>query len=294
MRSSLILVAVAAGSALGSPLTAYAQSYDRGYHQQQPSYQQPYYGQQPTHGRQRSAYPQSSDSSSDGQQGYGSQAYPQSSYSSSYGQQGYGTQAYPQTSYPSTYGQQGYDSQAYPQNSYPPAYGQSAYAQPSPQYAPRSYDPNRSNTGGSLASIFSCDASGGKQVGGAAIGGLIGALAGRALARGNRSLGTGIGAAVGAATGSYVGCKMQREDVNRASYATQNALRYNRAQTWTNPDSGASGRVNVYGDNPQYAQQYGGYDCRIVDQSFTTRSGGAQTERYRACRSGADWTYTRV
>ncbi len=260
MRRSAVLVAIVAGSALVAPVAASAQSYGQGYYQQ-PSYQQPYYRQQPAYGQQRSAYPQGG-------------------YPSTYGQPAYGSQAYPQN--------------GYPQTSYPPAYGQSNYAQPAPQYAPESADPNRSNTGGSLASVFSCDASGGKQAGGAAIGGLIGALAGRALAKGNRSLGTGIGAAVGAATGSYVGCKMQREDVNRASYATQDALRYNRAQTWTNPDTGAYGRVNVYGDNPQYAQQYGGYNCRIVDQNFTTRSGGTQTERYRACRSGADWTYTRV
>jgi surface antigen len=99
--------------------------------------------------------------------------------------------------------------------------------------------------GNPLSSIFGCEASGGKQAGGAVIGGVLGGLAGNSLSGHERTLGTVLGAAVGAAAGSYIGCKMQRSDADKAEAAARQALDGRGAQNWSNPETGASGSVTA-------------------------------------------------
>jgi surface antigen len=99
--------------------------------------------------------------------------------------------------------------------------------------------------GSPLSSIFGCDAGGNKQAGGAVIGGLVGGVVGSNLAKNERTLGTVLGAAAGAAAGSYIGCKMQRSDQQKAQAATQYALDRGGSQSWSNPETGASGDVRV-------------------------------------------------
>ncbi|HEX2560039.1 SH3 domain-containing protein [Phenylobacterium sp.] len=70
--------------------------------------------------------------------------------------------------------------------------------------------------------VVNCDAPGHKQIAGAVLGALAGGALGSNLAKNDRGTGTAIGAVAGAATGSYVGCRMQRSDVNRqAGYGHQ-------------------------------------------------------------------------
>jgi uncharacterized protein YgiM (DUF1202 family) len=59
--------------------------------------------------------------------------------------------------------------------------------------------------------IVNCDAPGGRQVTGAAIGAVLGGVLGSQVAKNERTLGTVAGAGLGAAAGSYVGCKQQRD-----------------------------------------------------------------------------------
>ncbi len=99
--------------------------------------------------------------------------------------------------------------------------------------------------GRSLSSIFGCDAAGSKQTTGAVIGGVVGGVVGNRVADDNRTIGTAIGAALGAAAGAYLGCRMQKSDQAKAEAATREALNRNSAQTWTNPETGASGDVQV-------------------------------------------------
>jgi surface antigen len=96
-----------------------------------------------------------------------------------------------------------------------------------------------------LSAIFSCDAEGGKQEGGAVIGGVVGGVVGNRVAKGERGLGTVLGAALGAAAGSYIGCRMQRSDQRKAEQAAQDALNRNRNTSWTNAETGASGDVRM-------------------------------------------------
>ncbi|WP_297799619.1 SH3 domain-containing protein [uncultured Brevundimonas sp.] len=58
--------------------------------------------------------------------------------------------------------------------------------------------------------ITNCDAPGGRQQAGAAIGAVLGGLAGSQVSRNERALGAVIGAGAGAAAGSYIGCNQQR------------------------------------------------------------------------------------
>lgn len=58
--------------------------------------------------------------------------------------------------------------------------------------------------------ITNCDAPGGRQRAGAAIGAVIGALAGSQVSSNERALGAVVGAGAGAAAGSYIGCNQQR------------------------------------------------------------------------------------
>jgi surface antigen len=99
--------------------------------------------------------------------------------------------------------------------------------------------------GAANAGVFSCDASGGKQEGGAVIGAIIGGFVGNQIAKRERGAGTAIGAGLGAAIGSSIGCKMQEEDQRRAEAALDEALATGRPTSWRNPDSGAYGEIRV-------------------------------------------------
>jgi uncharacterized protein YgiM (DUF1202 family) len=74
--------------------------------------------------------------------------------------------------------------------------------------------------------IVNCDAPGGRQQAGAAIGGIAGALIGSQLADNERVLGAVVGGAAGAAAGSYVGCKQQRDRAAAAYAGYQGANAY--------------------------------------------------------------------
>jgi surface antigen len=100
-----------------------------------------------------------------------------------------------------------------------------------------------------LGRLFSCEQSGQKQEGGAAVGAVLGGLLGSQISKNERTLGAVAGAALGAAAGSYVGCRMQSTDQARAQAATKAALEQGRNQTWSNPQTGASGRVDVLAAN---------------------------------------------
>ncbi len=100
--------------------------------------------------------------------------------------------------------------------------------------------------GGFLGNIFGCQASGSKQEIGAAVGGVAGGLLGNRIAgRNSRTLGTVLGGVLGAAGGSVLGCKLQKNDRAKAERALENAVATNQSQSWENPETGASGRVEV-------------------------------------------------
>lgn len=95
------------------------------------------------------------------------------------------------------------------------------------------------------AGVFSCDANGGKQEGGAIVGAIIGGVIGNQVAKRERGAGAVVGAGIGAAIGSSIGCKMQEEDQRRAEAALDETLATGRPTSWRNPNSGAYGEIRV-------------------------------------------------
>jgi surface antigen len=104
--------------------------------------------------------------------------------------------------------------------------------------------------GSGLGSLFGCDAPGGNNTAGALIGGLVGGLAGSQVSRNERALGAVVGAGVGAAVGANIGCRMNRQAQQRAQNAFERALETGQTQSWADPETGASGRIEVV-DSPR-------------------------------------------
>lgn len=98
-----------------------------------------------------------------------------------------------------------------------------------------------------LGSLFSCDAQGSSNTTGAVVGGLVGALAGSQVSKNERTLGAVIGAGLGAAIGNNIGCRMDRKAQQDARQAFQRALDTGKTQSWSDPQTGASGRIEVLG-----------------------------------------------
>lgn len=98
-----------------------------------------------------------------------------------------------------------------------------------------------------LGSLYSCDAQGSANTSGAVIGGLVGALAGSQVSKNERALGAVIGAGVGAAIGNNIGCRMDRKAKLDAQAAFEKALETGKAQSWTDPQTGSTGRIEVLG-----------------------------------------------
>jgi surface antigen len=101
--------------------------------------------------------------------------------------------------------------------------------------------------GSGLGSLFGCDAAGGRDTAGALIGGLVGGLAGSQVSKNERTLGAVVGAGLGAAVGANIGCRMDRQAQQRAQSAFQQALETGQTQRWSDPETGASGQIEVVG-----------------------------------------------
>ena len=104
-----------------------------------------------------------------------------------------------------------------------------------------------------IGSLFACDAPGSANTTGAVIGGLVGALAGSQISRNERALGATIGAGLGAAVGNGIGCKMDRNARQDAQQAFERALATGKAQSWSDPQSGATGKIEVLDRGPPVA-----------------------------------------
>jgi len=148
-------------------------------------------------------------------------------------------------------------------------------------------------TGNPLSSIFSCQSAGNRQAGGAAIGAVLGGVIGNQVADNERGLGTLLGAAAGAAAGSYVGCRMQTADQQRAQAAAQDALNRGQDSSWTNPDTGAYGRVAMVSSQP-YSQRQGYNDNnRRDDDNSRYGSNDRYDDRSRGDRGFDNGRYDR-
>lgn len=137
------------------------------------------------------------------------------------------------------------------------------------------------------AGVFSCDAAGGKQEGGAVIGAIIGGIVGNQVAKNERGAGTVVGAGVGAAIGASIGCKMQEEDQRRAQAALDEALATGRPTSWKNPNTGAYGDIRVL----PASNNGGWYAPGNVNVRSTPSTSGRIVGRYAAGESFGGTSY---
>ncbi len=150
--------------------------------------------------------------------------------------------------------------------------------------------PVAAQTGGtSLGNFFNCQASGQRQETGALLGGVAGALLGSQVSDNERALGAVLGAGLGAAAGSWIGCRMQVSEQARARNAFETALNTNRTQTWQDPTTGVSGRVEIIDANVggaasavSYGQPASSHDLRY----------GARVQPLRASYEPTNAQYT--
>ena len=133
-----------------------------------------------------------------------------------------------------------------------------------------------------LPGVFGCTASGGKQEVGAVIGGVIGGYAGSRISKENRTLGTVLGAALGAGAGAWLGCQMQKSDLDKAQAAAEKAIAEGRNQSWSNAETGSSGIVTVASATAPAAPSPALSGVRFAngvtpETAFAAQSGGAYT-----------------
>ncbi|MBI1198922.1 MAG: SH3 domain-containing protein [Phenylobacterium sp.] len=153
-----------------------------------------------------------------------------------------------------------------------------------------------------LGGLFSCSAPGSSDTTGAVVGGLVGALAGSQVSKHDRALGAAIGAGIGAAIGNSIGCRMDKKSRLDAQTAFQRALDTGKAQTWRDPETGASGRVEVlgpsYGSAPPPRSGYSGrwrFADGVTPAFRVNDAGGAYAANGRInMRSGPSTSYAVV
>jgi surface antigen len=124
---------------------------------------------------------------------------------------------------------------------------------------------------------------GGKQTGGAVLGGAAGALAGSQFGGGTgRIATTALGTLLGAYAGSEAGKSLDKADKMHADRAGQQALetsRVGQAVPWSNPDTGNSGVVTP----TRTFQTASGENCREYTEKVMI--GGKEETAYgTACR----------
>ncbi|MEQ8966063.1 MAG: glycine zipper 2TM domain-containing protein [Azospirillaceae bacterium] len=120
-------------------------------------------------------------------------------------------------------------------------------------------------------------------IGGAVLGGIVGSQIGGGA---GRVIATGIGAAVGGLLGSEVGRRLGEADRERNGEAAFETYETGTTQSWSNPDSGASGTVEPVG---QPTAATGGAQCQIQESTVTLEDGTTDTTRYRLCKRGDEF-----
>ncbi|HEY8574600.1 SH3 domain-containing protein [Phenylobacterium sp.] len=130
-----------------------------------------------------------------------------------------------------------------------------------------------------LGQIFSCQGPNGTT--GTVAGAVIGGLLGSQVSKNERTLGAAAGAALGAWAGNQMACRMNSSSRATAEDAFERTLNTGRAQSWHDPRTGATGRVEVVsnGYDSAYAAPYAGQYSRNVSSTDLRYARGIQRIR---------------
>jgi surface antigen len=138
-----------------------------------------------------------------------------------------------------------------------------------------------------------------KQQAGTGIGAVVGGALGNAIGGKNKELATVIGVAAGAVVGNKIGQYLDEKDQKLASAAATKALDTNKPQSWTNPETGNSGKIVVAkatNNKPQQANPQGTQaapkTCKTITQTVTLKDGTTRNEDVTACKGANGWEIT--
>jgi surface antigen len=133
------------------------------------------------------------------------------------------------------------------------------------------------------------------EIFGTAIGAAAGAYGGSRIGHGATPYITGaLGAAAGAWLGKSIASYLSESAQQQAAGATQQAAQSGRLQTWSDPQSGASGRAQVIrtSTSPQPTASNNttqSKPCRTVEQTITLKDGSKRKEEVTACQTANGW-----
>lgn len=147
----------------------------------------------------------------------------------------------------------------------------------------------------SIGLLFGCENMSKQQMG-TVVGAVAGAAAGSQVGKGRgRVVGAVVGGVVGGFVGSKIGSMLDNQDRKRHAEATKKALDTGQPQTWSNPDTGNSGKVEVVSTPPvQPAAQSNqtvteNRVCRKTKQTVTLKDGKEEVEEVTACQGPNGW-----
>jgi len=125
------------------------------------------------------------------------------------------------------------------------------------------------------------------QTVGAGAGGLIGGLVGSQFGSGTGQLiATGVGVGIGAIIGQQVGAYLDERDRQMAQQSTVQTFRTGTTQTWSNPETGASGTVKPLGGATATSA---GATCQLQEQTIALKDGQTETTQYRICERNGEY-----
>lgn len=132
---------------------------------------------------------------------------------------------------------------------------------------------------------------------GTAIGAAAGAYGGSQIGHGATPYITGaLAAAGGAWLGKTIASYLSEAAQQQMAGATQQAAQSGRPQTWSDPQSGASGRAEVIRTSmasppapTQSASVSQSRPCRTVEQTITLKDGSKRKEEVTACEGPNGW-----
>jgi len=163
-----------------------------------------------------------------------------------------------------------------------------------------------------------------KQAVGTGVGAVVGGLGASQVGKGRgKTAATAVGVLAGAVIGNQIGKYLDDKDRAEANAATQRALDSGRSQTWSNPDSGASGQIKVINPGqpsatsaPKTSQKpasknpyqqpaatqpsttstpttvtasTSGRTCKTIRQTITLKDGSTHEEDVTACKGPNGW-----
>ena len=130
--------------------------------------------------------------------------------------------------------------------------------------------------------LSACQSAETRRAGGL-IGGIAGSIGGGYLGSylGGGTAGRILGAVAGGVGGYYLGAeiggRLGQEDQRRMAQTSQRAYETNQTQTFTNPDSGVSGKAEVVGADDDS-------NCKTIRQTVVLKDGKTVTEDVKSCK----------